>query len=73
MNIFPEPFEAAESRVTFIAMIHIGLNAQRAQGTDAAHTEQHLLFQPIFPVAAVELVRHLPVFGQIVLIIRIEQ
>ena len=47
-----------KSRMAFVAMVHILPNAQRPQRPDTADAEQHLLLEPVFPVAAVQVERN---------------
>ena len=42
--------------MTFVAVVHVFLDAQFLQGQHTADTEQDLLFQTVFPVTAIELV-----------------
>ena len=73
LDVFPQTFETAESGVAFVAVVHVGLDAERAQGADTAHTEQQFLFEAVLPVTAVELMGYLAVFGEIVFVVGVEQ
>ncbi len=72
-----DPFEAEEARMPLIRVEHLrcraaGDAAVRAQGTDAADAEEHLLLQPVLPSAAVEPVGHLALSRGVLLDIGVE-
>ena len=53
----PHPFEAEEPGVALVGVEHLGMQAERPQGPDAADAEHDLLAEPVLLVAAVEPVR----------------
>ena len=52
-NKFPDPFEANECRMAFVAVIQIGFYSQFIQGTDSADSKNKFLLQPVFMVASI--------------------
>ena len=58
--------------MALVAVVDLLLDAHGPQGADAAQAEQQLLFEPVLPVAAVEVVRNLPVLFEVGLEVRVE-
>ena len=54
-------------------MIHLGVDAERAQGTDTADAEQDLLLQAVLPVATIKLMGDGTVLRKVGLPVGIEQ
>ena len=68
-----DAFDADERGVTLVAVEHLVLDTQFAQGPDAADAQQNLLLEAVLPVAAVEVVGDLTVFFEVVLEIGVQQ
>ena len=59
--------------MALVAVVDLLLDAHGPQGADAAQAEQQLLFEPVLPVAAVEVVGDLTVFVEIGFVVGVEQ
>ena len=59
--------------MALVAVVHLGVDPQLAEGADTAHAQQELLLEPVLPVAAVQVIGHLAVFGDVGLIVGVQQ
>ena len=59
--------------MSFITMVHIRLNIQFPQSPDSPDTQQNFLFQTIFPIPTIQVMRDTPIAFLIILEIRIQQ
>ena len=59
--------------MALVAVIDLRVEAEMAQGPDAAESEEKLLFEPVLPVSAIELVCDLTVFRSVCLVVSVEQ
>jgi len=67
-----DALDADECGVSLVAVEYVVFDAQLAQRADTADAEQDLLLEPVLPVAAVEVVRNLPVLFEVGLEVRVE-
>ena len=63
----------AERSVTFVAVVHVLLNAEFLQGEDTTDTEEILLLHAVFPVTAIEAVCDAAVELRVHIVVRVEQ
>ena len=68
LYIADQPLNVQQGRVTLVAVVEVGLDAQFVQHQDTADAQQVLLFHTVFPVTAVELVGD----GAVPLAVRVE-
>ena len=59
--------------MSLITMVHIRLDIQFSQGPDSPDTQQNFLFQTIFPISSIQVMRDAPVTFLVIFEIRIQQ
>ena len=73
LDVLTQTLHADERSMALVAVVHLRVQAQFAEGTDTAHAQQEFLLKAVLPVAAIEVIGNLAVFLDIGFIVRIHQ
>ena len=73
LDVLTQTLQADESGMAFVAVVHLGIQTQLAEGADTAHTQQEFLLETVLPVAAIEVIGNLAVFLTVGLIVGVHQ
>ena len=68
-----DALQPEKCRMTLVAMGNVLRDMQRLERPHTADTQQNLLFEPVLPIAAVQVMRHPAILLEIGLVIGVEQ